>query len=192
MSSSRNQRYLALDFELTCWDGDIPPGMRPEIIEIGLVEVNSLSHAIEREARFLVRPTQSEISPFCESLTGVTPAEMKTHGRPLAEVMRSIKAFGPTNKKLVTWGDDWGALAKDCADAGVENPFPRSNLIDIGSLYGLVRVSSARPSLEEALASFGRAFEGNKHRAVIDARNTVRLFAAMLDALRDGMVPHAQ
>ena len=184
MSSSRNQRYLALDFELTCWEGEPPDGMRPEIIEMGIVEVATASHVIEREARYLVKPGRSTISPFCESLTGISPAEMKKHGRPLAEVLGTLKAFGPTHKKLVTWGDDWGALERDCLDTCLVNPFPRSNLIDIASLFALVRVTSARSSLEEALGAFGLAFEGRKHGALVDAKNTVRLFAAMLEAMR--------
>jgi len=190
MNNLRNDRFLCFDLELTCWSGAPPAGQRPEIIEIGIVEVASADFSILREERYLVRPRFSTASDFCAGLTGLTQGDLEGDGRPLPEVVRTLaKKFGPAHKRLVLWGDDWSAIERDCAALSVANPFPRDAVFDLGALMALTRARSARMSLTDALAEFGLAFEGRQHSAVDDARNTVRLFAAVVARMRGGMMP---
>jgi inhibitor of KinA sporulation pathway (predicted exonuclease) len=63
---------LVIDVESTCWDGPPPEGQRGEIIEIGVcaLDVGSLERQERRSV--LVRPENSEVSPFCTELTTIT------------------------------------------------------------------------------------------------------------------------
>jgi len=186
MGRYKLDRVLCIDTEWTCWDGAPPPGMRPEIIEIGIVEADPKSCAILREARFLVRPRVSEVSEYCTRLTGLTPREVARGGRPLGEALRTLaKNFGPANKLTTAWGDDWSGLQDECAACGVGNPFPRENFVDLGKSYALLMGTAKRPGLSATLERLGIAFEGRPHRAVDDARNTLRLYFEVARAARE-------
>jgi inhibitor of KinA sporulation pathway (predicted exonuclease) len=67
---------LYLDLEWTCWDAPPPPGMRQEIIEIGIVEMDLLTLAVTEEASYFIRPRRWEISPMCTRLTGITSEDI--------------------------------------------------------------------------------------------------------------------
>ena len=68
----RHDRVLVVDLELTCWDGLPPEGERPEIIEIGVAEIDLKRDEISRTISMLTKPTASRISPFCTDFTGIT------------------------------------------------------------------------------------------------------------------------
>ena len=179
MRTHRTDRILAIDTEWTCWEGDAPPGMRSEILEIGIVEADVSTLEILREESWLVRPACSEVSAYCERLTGITGDEARRFGRPLPEVMRTLaKQFGPSRKALVSWGDDFGGIDAECRAFGVENPFPRELAVNFGLVHALAAGCRERPSLDAALAAEGVSFEGRRHRALPDALATMRLFLA--------------
>jgi inhibitor of KinA sporulation pathway (predicted exonuclease) len=174
----RTDVALVLDVEETCWDGPPPPGMEPEIIEIGVAELDMRELSILREASFLVRPVRSEVSVYCTALTGHTADSLRRNGRPLAEVFRTFsKNFGPAKKVLMSWGDDWKDLARDAALAGAPDPFPREAFQNIGQMFTLMSGSRTRLGLVAALEFAGLSFEGIPHRSVVDARNTAILYA---------------
>jgi len=52
----RHTRALYIDLESTCWNRMPPPGMTPEIIEIGIVELDLIGLRITQEAAYFVRP----------------------------------------------------------------------------------------------------------------------------------------
>ena len=68
-------RLLCVDVEMTCWEGEPPAGEVPEMIAIGIVDLRTDDLEIRREQSFLIRPQFSVISPFCSTLTGITPKE---------------------------------------------------------------------------------------------------------------------
>ena len=72
---TRYNRMLFVDVEMTCWEGEPPPGERAELIAIGIVDLRTGDLAIRREKLFLVCPQASTISPFCSTLTGITPRD---------------------------------------------------------------------------------------------------------------------
>lgn len=185
MRALKTSRALCVDLELSCWNGPPPPGMRPEVIEIGLVEVDMQRGEIIREAEFLVRPVLSTISEYCTELTGITAEEVARDGRPLGEVLRGLtKEYGPAHKSLVTWGNDWPTIEQQCRDQGVENPFPAGAQINIGQLASLAAGQDRRIGLQESLATAGIDPGPIRHRGLADARNTGRLLLAMSEALR--------
>ena len=186
MLELRNGRVLVIDLELTCWEGDaVPPGQRREIVEIGLVEIDMKDLAIRRESSWLVRPMASSVTPYCTSLTGITPEEVASGGRRLGEVLRSIaNEFGPTRKPLLAWGDDWHAIDEDCRAAGCANPFPQEAFLNIGRVGSLLWSGNARLGLDEARVTLDLPEIQGRHRALPDARATADLVIAMARLVR--------
>ncbi len=179
MKKHRTDRILAIDTEWTCWDGEPPAGMRSELIEIGIVEADPSTLEIVRERSFLVRPLHSRVSPYCEELTGISEDLLRTDGRPLPEVLRTLaKEFGPSRKAVVAWGDDWGGIDGECRAGGLDNPFPRELALNFGLIYAIAVGCLERPALEQAVEAEGIGFDGRQHRAVPDAAATMRLFLA--------------
>lgn len=179
MKKHRSDRILAIDTEWTCWDGDPPAGMRPELIEIGIVEADPSTLEIVRERSFLVRPIHSRVSPYCEELTGISDDLLRREGRPLAEALRTLsKEFGPSRKVAIAWGDDWGGVDSECRSAGLPNPFPRELALNFGMIYAITAACADRPALHAAVDAEGLGYDGRRHRAVPDASAAMRLFLA--------------
>ena len=178
---SRYNRILFVDVELTCWDGAPPPGEVSEVIAIGIVDLKTDDLAIRREQMFLVRPQVSSISPFCTTLTGITPHEAAA-APPLPEVVRTIrKTFGQSD--WCAWGRDDALIRDSCERAGAELPFLGCFHDLAAQVRGLLGLTY-RLSLEEALERFGLDWEGPPHDALADARNLARLFIALAKRLR--------
>ena len=181
MSDRVLKRALFADLELTCWDGMPPAGESAEIIQIGIAEMDLETLAIRRTFSRIVKPTRSKVSPFCEQLTGITPAMAKA-GRPFVEVASSARReFGAS--PWMAWGDDETALKEAAALHGCDSPLPGPQL-NIGLMFYQLMGITRRPGLAEALRLMGLEFEGRAHDALTDAINTARLFSAMSRRLR--------
>lgn len=177
-----SRRTLYMDLEMTCWEGAPPPGMWSEIIQIGIVEVDTETLKIGREAVYYVKPRHSTVDECCTALTGITQAKVQKQGRTFREVIATItKTFGFRSKACFTWGDDEAAIEVACAGSDVLSPF---HMIDLGFLLRLEVGYHAAISLPKGLGVFGLEFEGAQHDALIDARNTARLHIAMLNRRR--------
>lgn len=186
MQAFKTSRALVLDVEATCWEGGIPPaGMRSEIIEIGIVEIDLDAFAVSREASYLVRPSASEISAYCSELTGITPERMKAGGRPFKEVLRTLAGhFGPARKCLLAWGDDWSDIESACRDLGEENPFPRDGFVNLGLMATLLAGAGRRLGLYEAMDALGVEATGRRHSGLDDARNAGKFFLSVAEQSR--------
>ena len=178
---TRYNRMLFVDVELTCWEGAPPDGETPELIAFGIVALKTDELAIRREKMFFVRPQLSTISPFCSTLTGITPKEAEA-APPLPEVVRTIrKTFGQSD--WCAWGRDDELIRESCERAGAELPFLgcfHDLAAQVRSLLGL----TYRPGLDEALERFGLDWEGPQHDALADAKNLARLFMVLARRLR--------
>lgn len=182
MSRLRTDRALYLDLELTCWDGQAPEGMEPEIIQVGIVEADLTTLSITRRAGYYVRPVRSTVSEYCTKLTGITQEQVRKHGRPFTEVLNSLtKTFGPRTKLCYAWGNDEAAIAEACLETSTLSPF---HMIDFGLQFCIEYGLKESMSLTNALKYIGRASDGRAHDAVIDAMNTSALHLMMLDMNR--------
>jgi inhibitor of KinA sporulation pathway (predicted exonuclease) len=178
---SRYNRMLFVDVELTCWEGEPPQGEAPELIAFGMVDLKTDELAIRREKLFLVRPQASVISPFCSTLTGITPKEADA-APPLPEVVRTIrKTFGQSD--WCAWGRDDVLIREGCERAGAELPFLGCFHDLAAQVRGLLGLTY-RLGLDEALERFGLDWEGPPHDALADAKNLARLFIALANRLR--------
>ena len=178
---SKYNRMLFVDVELTCWEGNAPAGEVSELMAFGIVDLKTDELKIRREKMFFVRPQVSTISPFCTTLTGITPKEAEA-APPLPDAVRTIrKTFGQSD--WCAWGRDDLLIRESCERAGVELPFPgcfHDLAAQVRSLLGL----TYRLGLDEALQRFGLDWEGPPHDALADAKNLARLFMALARRLR--------
>lgn len=178
-------RLLIIDFEMTCGPG-VTPGAQ-DIIEVGMCVLDRevLVQASDAVSVY-VRPVRSQITPFCEKLTGITAARVA--GEPtFPEVAPALRAFAQQAGvgAWVAWGDDYNVLHRQCVGAGVESPFEGIEFIDarkpltslIYAATGLPRPkgSAAGVGVATATKALGLEFEGRAHSGAFDAFNTARV-----------------
>jgi inhibitor of KinA sporulation pathway (predicted exonuclease) len=175
-------RSIYVDVELTCWKGVPPPGMKPEIIEIGIVEMDLATLEIPREKSYFVRPRRWEISSLCTNLTGITETDIQS-GRPFVEVLTALtEEFAPSQALCCTWGNDAALIADACQTIGLKAPL--RNLLDLAYLFQRLFLLKQPTGLSSAIQMLGFDFEGVPHGALMDARNTARLHAAIIRRMR--------
>ena len=180
--SKRHERLLYIDTESTFWAGPPPPGLSHEIIEIGVVEMDTTNPKITRERSYFVRPRRWEISPRCTSLTGITADDIRA-ARTFPEVIAKLeKEFSPSTALCCAWGDDAGLIAAACRKHGL--PMPLRHLLDLAHLFQNLLLLKQRASLLSAVAMLGLNFDGVPHGALPDARNTALLHAEILRRIR--------
>jgi inhibitor of KinA sporulation pathway (predicted exonuclease) len=173
---------LYLDLELTYWSGPPPPGMKQEIIEIGIVEMDLQTLNITREAAYFVRPRRWEISEACSKLTGITTEDIRS-ARPFLEVLATMtEQFRPSGKMCGTWGEDAVLIARACNLEGMKTPL--RNLLDVSLFFQRAFLLKNQFSLSKAVEMLGLDFEGVPHGALVDARNTAFVHAAIIRRMR--------
>lgn len=181
----RKDRVLFVDVEMTCWDGPPPTGQSPEIIEIGIAEVDVRRLVHTRAASFLVRPMRSSVSAACEALTGIRADDLKRRGRPLAEVARTLaRTFGTGSKGWMSWGADKQAIDRDCSLAGIISPFSDS-FQDIGFQFGALAGADKAVGLGDAMDALGVERRGRQHSGVDDAVALAELWVSMASGFRE-------
>lgn len=172
----RYDKVIVIDLEMTCWDSLESSKNTPEIIEIGLVEVDLSSKSISRHRQFYTIPPTTSISDFCTRLTGITPLKIKKQGFPLEKAFDIIQnKFGSKNKMYIGWGADNEQIISQCSLMGIENPFS-NNYLNFSMLYSIMNSTDKKFSLMEALTREGIDFIGNEHSGIDDALNTAELF----------------
>lgn len=174
------QSALYLDLELNCPDRFRPGDPDPEIIEIGIAELDIASLRIVCERNYLVRP-HFDISRRCTKITGLTSEDFKG-AAPFREVIAEIGSEWPGKATSVAWGEDGPILTRACRQHRVRMPFRR--FIDLSQIVRQALLFESQLSLRAALELLGLEFDGCAHMAVADARNTARLHAEIIRRLR--------
>jgi inhibitor of KinA sporulation pathway (predicted exonuclease) len=180
-------RSIYIDVELSCWAGPPPPGMRQEIIEIGMVEMDLQTLEITRERSHFVRPKRWDISDRCTKLTGINPDDIRI-ARPFPDVIGSLaKEFSPSTALCCTWGNDGGLIAASWREHGLRSPL--RNLLDLAQLFQGLLLLKQTASLRKAVSMLALEFEGIPHGALADARNTASVHAVVLRRMRRELDP---
>ncbi len=174
------QTALYLDLELNCPKRFRPGDADPEIIEIGIVELDIASPKIVRKRDYLVRPLH-DISRRCTKITGLTSEDFKG-AKPFTDVIARIGSEWPGKATSIAWGEDEATLTRASRQHRVRMPFRRS--IDLSQIVRQAFLFENQLSLRAALELLGLEFDGCVHMAVADARNTARLHAEMMRRLR--------
>jgi inhibitor of KinA sporulation pathway (predicted exonuclease) len=175
-------RAIYIDTEQNCWAGSPPPGMRQDIIEIGVVEMDLQALEITRENSYFVRPKRWEISELCTDLTGITKDDIQ-RARPFPDVIDSLtQEFTPSKALCCAWGHDASLIASTCQTHGLKTPLRYR--LDLSQLFQWLFLSKQTPSLQHAVEMLGMEFDGVPHGALVDARNTARVHAAVIRRMR--------
>jgi len=186
MTFRSNEKYhdraIYIDIEQTCWSTPPPLGMKPEIIEIGVVEVNLHTLEITREGSYFVRPKRWEISDRCTELTGITKEDIQK-ARPFPQVIESLKQeFRPSAVLCCSWGNDDDVIASTCHAHGLRTPLRYR--LDLSRFFREWLLFRQTPSLMMVLDWFDLVFDGVPHGALADARNAARAHAVVVRRMR--------
>jgi inhibitor of KinA sporulation pathway (predicted exonuclease) len=174
------QAALYLDLELNCPERFRPGDADPEIIEIGIVELDTASLRIVRERDYLVRPHR-DISRRCTKITGLTNEDFKG-AKPFTDVIAGICSEWPGRAISIAWGEDGATLTRASRQCRLQMPFRRS--IDLSQVVRQALLFENQLSLRAALELLGLEFDGCAHMALADARNTALLHAEIMRRLR--------
>jgi len=136
VSSQEGAAYAVVyDLEFTAWEGSmarhwLAPGEFKEVIQIGAVKVDA-AFSPQETLNLLVRPRLNRVlSPFIETLTGVTNAVLQSGGLDFAEAFARFAAFaGPL--PIVAFGRDDLVLADNIRLYGLKDLPPMPAWLDI-------------------------------------------------------------
>jgi len=172
------KNFLVVDFELTCWEEKEHNNTR-EIIEIGIVELNSDTMEISRTGQYYVKPQHSEVSKYCSQLTGITDKKLK-HAFLYEKISDILKnKWGTKNKTWCAWGIDLEAAIENDKLFNLENTFSYS-YINLSHIFSIKNKINKATNLTEALNHYDLEFEGQAHSALSDALNTAKLAKILL------------
>jgi len=172
------KKFLVIDFELTCWDNNDNTNIS-EIIEIGIVELDSNNMEILRTGQYFVKPNFSEISKYCSQLTGITDKKLK-HAflyDKIAEILKN--KWGTKNKTWMAWGIDLKSAIDNDNLYNIENTFSYS-YVNLSHIFSIKHKNKKATNLKEALKYYNLEFEGREHSALSDAINTAKLAKLLL------------
>lgn len=171
-----------IDIEATCWSKeDNKPGDQiKDIIEIGLTEINVKTGEF-KVFDYMVYPTATEISPFCEQLTGITQTHLNKGALPFRDVCIEIMKNHRTKMRVwASYGDyDRRQFEKQCKREHVMYPFDISH-INIKSLFALANKLEIEIGLVKALEWWSIPMYGRHHSGKDDAYNCAKLLQRLL------------
>lgn len=173
-----------IDVESTCWEGPAPGGQVSEIIEIGISVLDPITLQVLSTESLLVRPTQSEVSPFCTKLTTITQ-EMLADAMGFEEVLQILrKKYKSRERLFASYGDyDRRMFQRQCERLGVPYPFGDRHL-NVKNLYALSQGLTSEVGMAASLRDLGFELEGTHHRGGDDSRNIARILGALLGRTR--------
>lgn len=188
------QRFLSLDLELN--NQEVmrnAPGYHPEVIQIG-ISVGEISRVEDRFSSYILETNSclvkidDPIDPFITQLTGITTEQNTQHGLSIKEAYEfvlDIKNRYSVTGPVVQWGGGDLNILRHEFDRKYNGRQPLGRrFIDVKSIIGYTRLFDKKSiflNLSQALAMYDLEFQGQKHDAAHDARNTLRLFFNLME-----------
>lgn len=178
-------KFIVYDIEATCWEGR-PPGMVQETIEIGACELDRFGRVQDYFSR-LIRPVMHPtLSHFCRNLTKIDQVELN-RAQDFSRVVEDFQDWIDVDGGeylLASWGNfDPEQLAADCRLHRLDDYWLDEH-IDLKTQYQEIKGLPKKRGLKSAVKHEGYEWEGVQHRALTDARNTVKVFQALIDMWR--------
>lgn len=178
----RLDKIIIIDLETTCEDAVINPHYTNEIIEIGIALLDPYSFEISKEPSIFVCPPNTEVTPFCTKLTGITPEQVtSTHGAIVLPAACDILKTKYHSRKR-TWGS-WGAFDRNQFERQTNDdqyPFGPSH-INIKNLFSLMFNLEKELNLASAIEWAQMPFDGRNHSGQDDAYNAAKLMRKILE-----------
>jgi inhibitor of KinA sporulation pathway (predicted exonuclease) len=186
MNPIRPQNFISIDLELN----NKQDGTTPRIIQVG-VSIGSPVRPDDIKTFSWYLDPEEEITPFITKLTGIDNQLIKEKAVPHQIVAEELGALININKCFVnpvTWGQgDADELKAEFRERNIHFPFFGRRILDVKTLYvfnQMVQGKSPSGGLRKSMLSYGLTFEGQSHRAEIDALNTLRFFFYFLEKQR--------
>ena len=174
--------YLSLDLELNT----NAEGKTTKIIQVG-VAIGSPEYPDDIITHsWYVNPGEP-LSPFITQLTGITESMVVEGSTPLSSIAEQLLELVDKYQTFVNpvqWGSGDVAELKGEFAAG-DIPFRcfGHRHIDVKTIYSYIETSrgkEAKGGLQSCMSKHKLKFEGQPHRAEVDAFNTLRFYFALL------------
>jgi inhibitor of KinA sporulation pathway (predicted exonuclease) len=190
MNPIRPQNFISIDLELN----NKQDGTTPKIIQVG-VSIGSPVRPDDIKTFSWYLDPEEEITPFITKLTGIDNQLIKEKAVPHQIVAEELGALININKCFVNpivWGgggegNDATELKDEFRERNIDFPFFGRRVVDVKTLYvfnQMVQGKSPSGGLRKSMISYGIDFQGQSHRAEIDALNTLRFFFYFLEKQR--------
>jgi inhibitor of KinA sporulation pathway (predicted exonuclease) len=186
MNPIRDQNFISIDLELN----NKQDGTTPKIIQVG-VSIGSPVRPDDIKTFSWYLDPEEEITPFITKLTGIDNQLIKEKSVDHKTVAEELGALININKCFVnpvTWGQgDADELKAEFRERNIHFPFFGRRIFDVKTLYvfnQMVQGKSPSGGLRKSMISYGIDFQGQSHRAEIDALNTLRFFFYFLEKQR--------
>lgn len=174
------QTFIALDLELN------QPSNK--IIQVGVC----IGNRLQSEEEYLIRKwyldPQEPISPEIVALTGIDDAAIAANAVPHGQVAEELGKLIQDHDCFinpVTWGGgDSVELLSEFRERAIPFPHFGRRWVDVKTVYSflmLTKGKSASGGLRSAMGQFKIKFEGQAHRADVDAFNTLRFWFGLME-----------
>ncbi|KAJ3115329.1 hypothetical protein HDU96_000813 [Phlyctochytrium bullatum] len=192
---------VALDLESTTDENHSNPSDvkvrrdQGEIIELSFVVINVALKQIVHRQQIYVRPERTTVTPFCTTLTGITPAQLE-NAELLHSALQTVDNFIQTHfvsqdKKFcfVTHGE-WDLrfqMSRETREKGIPLPHYFNVFYDVirEVNHWLViaghRTASPKTSINGLCSAINLPHEGRPHSGIDDASNIARISVALLE-----------
>lgn len=174
-----------VDLEATCWDAYYGTGGHPlpEIIEIGITELDLRTRTFGCTEGILVRPRVGDISEFCTELTTITPEMVAEQPYLDTQVQYFREKYNTKNRIWASWGEyDKSQWQRECGRTNISYPFDSFH-INIKAVFATLY--QRRMGIDEALLAVGLPFTGTHHRGGDDSRNIAQLYLTLIDEIHN-------
>jgi inhibitor of KinA sporulation pathway (predicted exonuclease) len=175
--------WLVIDLEATTEDGGWPLA-EMEIIEIGVTLVNQDGRELDHFERFVKPLRRPQLTRFCQELTHISQVNID-NAQTLTTIWPQFERWlGHHLPRLVGWAS-WGEYDRRQLEQEWQQQQLTSGLSTLPHVNLKQRFIEARQlqrplGLNAALQLAGMQFQGQQHRALVDARNTARLLPLIL------------
>lgn len=184
-----DRRFVSVvDLEATCWNSsESQAGQISEIIEIGLVFLDTQTGDVVNPISMKVKPAHSTISQFCTDLTGLTQKDVDKAPtlRQACEHLR--KEYNSHRYVWASYGEwDRYMVEQSAERTGVKSAFSGIHT-NVQALFGWTLPTTNKDdlSLRKAVEVAGIEWVGRAHSGVDDAHNAANLLWTVLRRLRD-------
>ena len=176
-----------VDIESTCWGDQIkpPPGQLSEIIEIGIVTLDTATLSVDEADGILVHPIDSEVSEFCTKLTTLTAEQIRRDGIELGVACEYLRKQRSSRERIwASYGDyDRKMFAENCKRREIPYPFGARHW-NVKSMVAVAFGWKREIGMKEALERLDIPLIGTHHRGVHDAMNIAKILAELIRGMK--------